>query len=45
MRGGLVDVVRVDGEVLAQDGELYGGSRGFEIGQISLEMLFVRQHG
>ena len=41
---GLEDLRRVDGEILAQDGEGYGGAGAFEIGQAALEKWLVGEH-
>ena len=41
---GFEDLRRVDGEILAQDGEGDGGAGAFEIGQAALEKCLVGEH-
>ena len=42
--GGLENLRRVDGEILAEGGQGHGGAGGFEIGQAALEKRFVGEH-
>ena len=42
--GGLENLRGVDGKVLAQDGQGYGGAGGFEMGEAALEERLVGEH-